>query len=116
MYRSYLEVVIQDLAPKRVSGIIQNPPNPGVSGYVVTLEPSKANRAGYYRTFASRAVFDMPWEKHIHSRVDIMAEFHDLFVSSHATSLGGSSKTGCANYFWRDEPSSFSPSVAAVGL
>jgi len=60
------------------------------SHHIITIRPSPADREEYEKTIPSQFVFEMLWEKHIRHRIDLMAQFHNLFLANPimAISLG----------------------------
>ena len=70
--------------------IFRDPGSFQPSHYIVTIQPSPTNRGRTQNKIVSRRVFEILWEKHIYSRINVMQDFHDLFVASPitATSAG----------------------------
>ena len=70
------------MEPDNIHRIFRDPGSSENSYYIVTIFPKETNRYLSEKVFASRYVFDMVWEKHLSHRVDIMEEFHHLFLQS----------------------------------
>jgi len=70
--------------------MFRDPGSSEVSHYIITIQPSRTSRRVDEKRFASRRVFDMVWEKHLSRRLNLMEEFHSLFLASPiaATSAG----------------------------
>ena len=81
-YLGHLEEYIDEIQPNDLLHIFQNPGSSKNSHYLITIYPQEGRRHASQKTFASRRVFNMVWEKHIFNRVDLMEEFHYLFMAS----------------------------------
>ena len=89
-YETRLHKEIEKMTAESLPKIFRDPGAYQPSHYIVTIQPSPTNRGRTANRIASRRVFEILWEKHICSRINLMQDFHDLFVASPitATSAG----------------------------
>jgi len=91
--RSYIATLrerINELDPNTLLQLFRDPKSSSSSHYIITIRPSPDSREEYEKTVPSQFVFQLLWDKHIRHRIDLMVQFHDLFLANPtmATSLG----------------------------
>ena len=84
-YKDELRRCIDEIKPDNLPHIFRDPGSFQNSHYIITVYPSEGRRGAFEKKFASRCVFDMVWEKHLASRVDLMKEFYDMFLATPIT-------------------------------
>ena len=89
-YITTLEDKIAELRPDTLLQLFRDPKTSSSFHYIITIRPSPNNRQGYEKTVPSRFAFQILWDKHIRHRIDLMAQFRDLFLANPimATPLG----------------------------
>ena len=81
-YAERVREAVRRISPDGLLRAIRDPESPDSTHIIITILPSPASRHSFEVDFASRRVFEMIWEKHIHSRIDDMAYLYDLFSAS----------------------------------
>ena len=85
MYEEIVFEKIDALDLDSLRQIFRNPNSCDSSHYIITIAPLPTNRMRFGKEIASRRIFELLWEKYVQHRIDIMAEFYELFLASSVT-------------------------------
>jgi len=84
-YAALLEKMIDDIKPGQLQQTFQNPGSVDFSHLIVTIWPVLPDQFSFVVQFASKRTADLLWTKHIHSQIDDMRHFYNLFTASSVT-------------------------------
>lgn len=87
VYEEILRERIAHIDTSKLPQIFRDPGSYEDSQYIVTVSPSRATYGVSEKNITSRYVFELLWEKHIYHRIDLMLEFHYLFLNSPAAAI-----------------------------
>ena len=87
LYDCFLRRLIKAVDPDDLSKVLREPGFNNISHFIVTVLPSRTDRDDREVKIATRYIFELLWEEHIHHRTDLMQIFHDLFLSSPSTTI-----------------------------
>ena len=81
-YMKKVREAVDKTPPEALKQAVRDPESSDFSHIIITIFPSPADRDSFEVDFASLAVFQLVWDKYLHSRIDDMAYYYDLFSAS----------------------------------
>jgi len=81
-YMAEVLEAVSKITPDVLRRAVCDPESCDLSHIILTISPLPANRNFFEVDFASEQVFQLVWSKHLHSRIDDMEYYYDLFSTS----------------------------------